>query len=135
MLLKNEILLNDNLTKVLNNFVTYKIPALKAFSLLKFIKVLVNERKDLDAAKDNLIKKYGKEYETPNGSSYKIEATDKENMEAFIKDFNEILQGEFESGLESKIKLDFDKILDKDNNPVLLSVQDLTAIEPVFQIE
>jgi len=54
MKLKNEILMNENLTQTLNQWVTYKIPPTKAFVLLKLLKTLIKEKQDLDGCVSGL---------------------------------------------------------------------------------
>jgi len=69
-----------------------------------------------------------------DNGNWKIDASDKESIEKFNADFIEILNLEFDSGIDGKLKMDWDNIKDSKNNPVLLSVSEISILENIFDL-
>lgn len=137
MKLKNYILINEGFIKLIGEFTSYRIKPTIAFTLLKLIKELNQEKQNIEDGRNNLIKKYGEETEVEGKQQISIKNDDKVAIEAFSKEFNEILNLDFELSIENKIDMDCNEIFkhnkEKDAwEPVYLTIGEVVLLSEII---
>lgn len=133
MKLKNYVLMNEDFIKLLGEFTSYKIKPTVAFTLLKLVKEMNVEKQNIDESRNALIKKHG----TEKDGSFSIDKDDKEVIETFMKEYNEILKLDFELSITDKIDIECDKIFSLDKNSgkwesVYLTIGEVSLLSEIF---
>lgn len=130
MKLKNQIFLNDQFIQSVNKIASSRIPAISAFKLLKVIKVLEQENATFTTAKNNLIHKYG----TPKENGSVAIDPSSENYQEFAKEFQEIIDLEFEIPGDDKITISASQIKDQENKDILFTVTELAVLSEIIEL-
>lgn len=114
-----EILQNvESLSKLLNK----ELPVKTAYRLGRLSKVLQSELDQFNLTRNNLIKKYGKEKD----GQYQIEPDDKEALEKFNKEIEELLTVEINIDSYNPINVD-------DLGDIKLSAIDMSNLSIFFK--
>lgn len=113
--LGNILEINNILKSIIDN-TELKIDALFKFKLLGIMKSFEIPIANFEVIRNDKIKEYGKELEDKNGNkSIGIDADDKESIEKFTKDINNVVESEIEININKLKPIDvFDKGLPAD---------------------
>lgn len=82
-----------NAKETLQKLMNEKLPVFLSYKLAKVMKEISTELDSVEASRTNLVKKHGEKIEDKPGDSWQVS---KENLEAFHKEFEELLQMEAE---------------------------------------
>lgn len=116
--LKELLQIADSLGKLLNK----ELPVKTAYRLGRLSKALQSEFDQFNLTRNNLIKKYG----TEKNGQYQIDPQDKESLEKFNKDIEELIAVD--------VKLDgYDPISVDDLGDVKLSAIDMSNLSIFFK--
>lgn len=105
MKVKNFVLFDNVFTEALMFFVKLHIPVKVSFPLEKCLKRFQEESVSVNAARDNLVKKYGEIVVDKDGNpqAWDISKANKENQDLFSKEILELMNMEFELPVEDRI--------------------------------
>ncbi len=118
-LILKEIIQNvDSLGKLLNK----ELPVKTAYRLGRLSKVLQSEFDQFNLTRNNLIKKYGKEKD----GQYQIDSDDKNSIEKFQKEIDELLTVEIDIDAYEPISVD-------DLGDIKLSAIDMSNLSIFFK--
>lgn len=102
-----------------------ELPVKSVFKLIKLLKEIEPELKNLDETRIKLIKKYGKEVKDENGEE-NIQVKDEEK-DNYMKEWIEILNTE--------VEFDYEKFSLNDLGDIKLNTKDMLVLEPFFEIQ
>ena len=135
MKLKNALLMNEQFLKLLKDFSSYRFSPSIALGLIKRYNALEAERKMVNETKNAIVKKYGKGDEKVG---YSISPDDKAAMDAFGKEFMELLNIEFDFPFEKLVINGNVMMVDPDTKkqiPVLFTIGEIALLSEIIEFD